>query len=905
MTRTTERTRPFLTAAIIGSILITIVVISGAAAAVDVDRGTSNQSNDWSTSTGSGVVGDGAVIYRGESGITLVDEDGSTPSPQEFERTSGPNEGAQLEINPVPNDQPVGTYASPTDDFNITVQRPRVTALAVLNDTGTDVAGGTLQADQSQAAVAVAYNYDNAEDIAVTVRDENESDVTEAIVEGSATRNGDGRIGIDPGNVEEGTYTITVEGVADLTTGNATRSVTVTIVAPGTPPTAAFEYAPDNPSIDESVTFDASGSFDPDSTGLEYRWDFDDDDVVDRTTTNPVTTYTYPDSGSYDVGLVVADEEGNTDATTREIRVRPNARCQVFPQQVAPGEDVTLDASTSGGASVVGFDTQPNGTYGQFDEEDFIVTVTYDEVGTYEPEAVAGGERLLEGVFTEGLIDTDGCGTVRVEGDNDPPEARVTGDTETAVVDESTTFDAGASADPDGRIVEYRWDFNDDGSVDRTTSDPVTSYTYSEPGSYDVRLTVVDEAGDTDTTQLSVQVDSQSNLPPIWVIAVGGGAGFLLWRNAGKIIDRRSPDTDTDGSDGDESDDDGSNRPPIARASYVPLLPKVNRPVLFDGSLSADPDPNDQVVSYRWTIEDSEDGEDRTLWTPRVVHVFGEAGDYEVTLAVTDRHGAAKTWSKSISVEGGSGELALDDVDPNPPGDDHQHPEDEYVVFRNVGESTLELAGWTVHDAAEEEGRVRPGEHTFEFGEGTTLEPEERVALHTGDRPDEGAEVEGPADSRHFFWGKSRAIWNNDEDLIVVRDDDGSPALARRYLRTDSGEYELEGLDMERLISWFPDVDVSDSVEVQETGFSFDVGVDALSAVRDFAAGALFLRGPGDFLVRWGITAIVIVAWLAIAVRTEVSEPIVPLLLVLVSLFMLFVGLVWYAGSWLVSRLRG
>lgn len=898
MTRTTERTRLFLTAAIIGSMLIAIVVLGGTAAAADIDRGESNQSNDWSTATGSGTVGDGAVIYRGESGITLVDEDGSTPSPQEFERTSGPDADAPLEINPVPSDQPIGTYASSTDDFNLTVQRPRVTALEVLNDTGTDVAGGTLRADQAQAAVAVAYNYDNAEDIAVTVRDENESDVTEEIVDSSATRNGDGRIGIDPGNVDEGTYTVTVEGVADLTTGNATRSVSVTIVAPETPPTAAFEYAPDNPSIDESVTFNASESFDPDSSGLEYRWDFNDDDVTDRTTTDPVTTYTYSDAGSYDVELVVADEEGNSNSTTREIRVRPNARCQLFPQEVVPGEEVTLDASTSGGASVVGFDKQPNGTYDQFDEDDFVVTVTYDEIGMYEPEAVAGGEQIIDGVFTEGVIDTDGCGTVRVE-DNDPPVADVTVDSETAVVDESTTFDAGTSVDPDGRIVEYRWDFDDDGTVDRTTSDPVTSYTYSEPGRYDVRLTVIDEAGETDSTQLSVQVDSQSNVPPIWVIAIGGGAGFWLWRNAGRIIDRVTPETDSDGPDDDESDEDPSNRPPIARASYVPLLPKVNRPVLFDGSLSADPDSNDQVVSYRWTVED------RTLWTPRVIHVFGEAGDYDVTLAVTDRHGAVKRWSETISVEGGAGEIVLDDVDPNPPGDDHQHPEDEYVVFRNAGESTLELGGWTVHDAAEEEGQVRPGEHTFEFGEGTTLDPGERVTLHTGDRPDEGAEVDGPAESHHLFWGKSRAIWNNDEDLIVVQDDAGSPALARRYLQTDSGEYELEGLDMERLISWFPDVNVSDSVEVQETGISFDVGVDALSRVHDFVAGALFLRGPGEFLVRWGITTVAIVLLLAITVRTEISEPIVPLLMALVSLFMLFVGLVWYAGSWLVSRSRG
>lgn len=52
-------------------------------------------------------------------------------------------------------------------------------------------------------------------------------------------------------------------------------------------------------------------------------------------------------------------------------------------------------------------------------------------------------------------------------------------------------FDASASFDPDGEIVEYDWDFAD-GSRE---SEPTLSHRFSEPGTYLVRLTVTDDTG--------------------------------------------------------------------------------------------------------------------------------------------------------------------------------------------------------------------------------------------------------------------------------------------------------------------------------------------------------------------------------------------------------------------------
>jgi len=60
------------------------------------------------------------------------------------------------------------------------------------------------------------------------------------------------------------------------------------------------------------------------------------------------------------------------------------------------------------------------------------------------------------------------------------------------------TFDARASRDWDGAIVEYSWDFGDGSSA--STTSPIVQHTYLDPGEYYVFLTVVDDDGGHTTT---------------------------------------------------------------------------------------------------------------------------------------------------------------------------------------------------------------------------------------------------------------------------------------------------------------------------------------------------------------------------------------------------------------------
>ena len=56
-----------------------------------------------------------------------------------------------------------------------------------------------------------------------------------------------------------------------------------------------------------------------------------------------------------------------------------------------------------------------------------------------------------------------------------------------------TSFDAAASTDPDGTIVNYSWDFGDGNVLDNGGVAP--SHTYARPGTYSVELTVTDDQG--------------------------------------------------------------------------------------------------------------------------------------------------------------------------------------------------------------------------------------------------------------------------------------------------------------------------------------------------------------------------------------------------------------------------
>jgi len=113
---------------------------------------------------------------------------------------------------------------------------------------------------------------------------------------------------------------------------------------------------------------------------------------------------------------------------------------------------------------------------------------------------------------------------------NMPPEVSFMVTPAEPRINETITFDAGASYDPDGSIVTYEWDFDGDGLFDLSTSDPVATFTYSTPGykTVTVRATDSDGASARDEYTLMIEDLAVSVHRTISTVQALPGSTFLV-----------------------------------------------------------------------------------------------------------------------------------------------------------------------------------------------------------------------------------------------------------------------------------------------------------------------------------------------------------------------------------------
>src|SRR5437667_162714 len=116
-----------------------------------------------------------------------------------------------------------------------------------------------------------------------------------------------------------GTYTVTITGTSGALAHTA--SVAVTITAAG--PTARFTYSPTVPSVNETITFDASTSTDSNpSATLQARWDWESDGTWDTSLSSTLTAqHAFGASGTYTVKLEIQDSNGLSDTDSKAISV--------------------------------------------------------------------------------------------------------------------------------------------------------------------------------------------------------------------------------------------------------------------------------------------------------------------------------------------------------------------------------------------------------------------------------------------------------------------------------------------------------------------------------------------------------------------------------------------------------
>ena len=127
------------------------------------------------------------------------------------------------------------------------------------------------------------------------------------------------------------------------------------------PPIAHFDFNPKSPTINEEVTFNASQSYDPDGTIVNYEWNFGDS----ATSTGKIVTHKYASSGTYTVSLKVTDNDGLTATETKELTVyeyKP-ARLYIDPHEIAdptllPPAIVKINVTLEGVRDLYGYEFQ-------------------------------------------------------------------------------------------------------------------------------------------------------------------------------------------------------------------------------------------------------------------------------------------------------------------------------------------------------------------------------------------------------------------------------------------------------------------------------------------------------------------------------------------------------------------
>jgi len=169
----------------------------------------------------------------------------------------------------------------------------------------------------------------------------------------------------------------------------------------------------------------------------------------------------------------------------------PRAAFTATPEFDYPPLDVTFNASAS---------SSPNGPIVNYDWDfgdgatagGVIVTHTYTEKGVY---AVTLEVRDSAG--------ETGVRTKSVEALNRAPIASFVEDASEVTADVVLEFDASASYDPDGRIVEYDWDFGDGW----TDSGVLVEHSYPrEESIYTVTLSVFDDDDGSDTYSKKIEI---------------------------------------------------------------------------------------------------------------------------------------------------------------------------------------------------------------------------------------------------------------------------------------------------------------------------------------------------------------------------------------------------------------
>jgi PKD repeat protein len=249
--------------------------------------------------------------------------------------------------------------------------------------------------------------------------------------------------------------------------------------AANVPPTAAFTSTANN----LIVAFDGTGSTDSDGTIASYAWNFGDG----STGTGAKPSHTYATGNTYNVTLTVTDNSGATGTITQPITV---SAANILPTASFTATSVNFTATFTASGS-----KDTDGTIVSY-AWNFGDNTTGSGVNPSHTYA-AGNTYLVTLTVTD---NRGGTGTMQqsVTVSNAPPSAAFT----SSAAGLTASFNGGGSADSDGTIASYAWNFGD-GS---TGTGATPTHTYATGNTYSVTLTVTDNQGATGTVTNPITV---------------------------------------------------------------------------------------------------------------------------------------------------------------------------------------------------------------------------------------------------------------------------------------------------------------------------------------------------------------------------------------------------------------
>ena len=481
---------------------------------------------------------------------------------------------------------------------------------------------------------------------------------------------------------------IVLLGVTDDQGQCAVQSQSISVLS--RPPVVHFTFDPEHPNQGEAVRFDASSSWDPDGTIASYRWDFDSDGVTDLESSVAIIEHAFAEPGEYTASLHLTDDTGVPSYPPNDADV-PFSEPAVIRVNTLPVSAFSVSCFDPTEMQTVSF------TDASFDPDGTLISWMWDfGDGTRSEGSSPSHAYSSSGPITLSLTVTDDNGATHtteatLDIGNLPPLASLAADKTTSPTGAAFRLDASDSVDPspDGAIVEYAWDFENDGTYDQTTTACTVSHSYTDDGTYTVRCQVTDDDGATavsDPIRLVV-----TNRPPRVTRVSWSPENPTDGQEAAFSGAADDPDGDVvrwlwDFGDGTSAtgqnathafpydqnytvtltveDEDGQQSEPysfevsVANALPVAILGATYvgyRTVAFDSLRSYDPSPNGEIVHVAWRFGDGTSCPgapsacgDTGRATP--THFYSAPGTYIVTLVVVDDQGGLSTAEQTITV---------------------------------------------------------------------------------------------------------------------------------------------------------------------------------------------------------------------------------------------------------------